>query len=224
MTLSPDSIDYLKAFLGGVGISFTPCVYPLIPVTAGYVAANASGSKIKGFILSLIYVTGMAVTYSILGLIASLTGSIFGRISSHPVTHIVVGIVIILFGLSMFELFIIPLPRIIKAPRSRKESYFSVFLLGLSSGLVASPCLTPLLGSILVLLATKQNLIYGTILLLSFAYGMGLILILVGTFSALLINLPKSGRWMGYVKKAGSIILLAMGSYFIYIGIRRIGQ
>ena len=224
MTLPADSIDYLKAFLGGVGVSFTPCVYPLIPVTAGYIVANAAGSRFKGFVLSLVYVTGIAVTYSILGLIASLSGSIFGRISANPVTHIVVGIVIILFGLSMFELFAIPLPRIIKSPRSRKENYFSVFLLGLSSGLIASPCLTPALGTILVFLATKQNLIYGTILLFSFAYGMGLILILIGTFSALLINLPKSGRWMGYVKKAGSIILLVMGTYFIYTGIRGISK
>jgi len=222
MNLSGSPLDYLFAFLGGILISFTPCVYPLIPITVGYIGVKAGGSKLKGLVLSLVYVTGIAFTYSVLGLLASLTGTIFGRISSSPITYFFVGGVIILFGLSMLDLFRIPLPNIIKLTKFKKQSYFSTFILGLSSGLIASPCLTPVLGSILVYLTAKKNLLYGVTLLFSFAYGMGLMLILVGTFSAVLINLPKSGKWMLYIKKIFSFVLIGMGIYFIYAGIRRL--
>jgi thiol:disulfide interchange protein DsbD len=215
-------VDYLIAFLGGVLISFTPCVYPLIPVSAGYIGVRAGGSKFKGFTLSLVYVTGVALTYSALGLFASLTATFFGRISSSPVTYLFVGGVIVLFGLSMLDLFTIPLPRIIRLPTLKKQIYFSTFILGLSSGLIVSPCLTPVLASILAYLITKKNLLYGATLLFSFAYGMGLILILVGTFSAVLVNLPKSGKWMIYIKRFFSFLLIGMGIYFIYTGLRRL--
>jgi cytochrome c-type biogenesis protein len=181
---------------------------------------NAVGSRLKGIALSLVYVTGIAVTYSILGTIASFTGTIFGRISTNPVTHIVVGSIIILFGLSMLGLFHIHLPHKIKLNNHKRENYFSALLLGLSSGLIASPCLTPALGSILLYLTTKKNLLYGATLLFSFAYGMGLVLILIGVFSGILVNLPKAGRWMEYVKKIGALVLMIMGAYFIYAGIR----
>jgi thiol:disulfide interchange protein DsbD len=103
----------------------------------------------------------------------------------------------------------------------KKKGYLATFLLGLSTGLVASPCLTPVLASILAYLAAKKNILYGMSLLMVFAYGMGIILILAGTFSSILINLPKSGRWMEYVKKIGALLLLGIGLYFIYSGIRR---
>jgi len=222
MILSGRPIDYLIAFLGGIFVSFTPCVYPLIPISAGYIGVKAGGSKFKGLTLGLVYVTGIALTYSALGLFASLTATIFGRISSSPVTYLFVGGVIILFGLSMLDLFTIPLPNIIKPAKLKKQNYFSTFILGLSSGLIVSPCLTPVLGSILLYLTTKKNLLYGATLLFSFAYGMGLVLILVGAFSALLVNLPRSGKWMLYIKRLFSFLLIGMGIYLIYTGLRRL--
>jgi thiol:disulfide interchange protein DsbD len=222
MVLSGSPLDFLEAFLGGVLLSFTPCVYPLIPITAGYIGVNAGVTHRKGFALSLVYVTGIATTYSTLGLVASLTGTLFGRVNSHPITYIVVGIIIIVFGLSMLDLFVITLPQMVRLPTLKKQSYFSTFLLGLSSGFVASPCLTPVLGSILFYLAAKKNVVYGVSLLFCFAYGMGLVLILIGVFSAALLRLPKSGKWMSYVQKISAVVLIAMGGYFIYHGIRRI--
>jgi thiol:disulfide interchange protein DsbD len=222
MTLSGNPFDFLIAFLGGVLVSFTPCIYPLIPISAGFIAIDAAGSKIKGFALSLIYVTGIAITYSMLGLLASLTGTIFGRISSHPVTYFFAGGIIIIFGLSMMDLFTIRAPNLIKIPKVKKQGFFAAFILGLSSGLIVSPCLTPVLGSILFYLSTKKNLFYGAALLFIFAYGMGLVLILVGTFSATIINLPKLGRWMLYIKRTCAFILVVMGIYFIYTGITRL--
>jgi thiol:disulfide interchange protein DsbD len=222
MHLSGNPVDYLIAFFSGILVSFTPCIYPLIPISAGYIGIRSAESKLKGLALSLSYVTGLAVTYSVLGLLAALSGTIFGKISASPFTHIFVGIVIILFGLSMLDLFVIPLPNKIKLPPLKKRSFISTFFLGAVSGLIASPCLTPVLGSILVYLATGKNLLYGATLLFSFAYGMGLVLILVGTFSSIIVNLPGAGRWMVYIKKACAFILLGAGLYFILTAIRRI--
>ena len=221
MNLSGSPLDFIFAFAGGVLASLTPCVYPLIPVTVFYISAKSAGSKVKGFILSLIFVTGLSFTYSILGLIASLGGILFGRISTHPVTYIVVGCVIVVFGLSMLlDLFNFSW----QGPRvdTRKKGYFSTFLLGASTGLVASPCLTPALAAILAYLSTQKNIFYGMALLAAFAYGMGLILVFAGTFSSMLINLPRSGKWMGYVKRIGAAIVIILGLYFIYRGIRGI--
>lgn len=221
MILSENPVDYLKAFLGGVGISFSPCVYPLIPVIIGYIGIKAGTTKFRGFSLSLTYVTGIAVTYSLLGLFASLTGKLFGTISSAPITSIVVGLIIILFGLSMLELFNLPLPHLIKLPVLKERNYFSTFLLGLSSGLIVGPCTAPALGAIMVYLAAKKNVVYGMSVLFSFAYGMGLVLILAGTFGSVLVNLPKAGKWLVYIKRLGAVILIVAGLFFIFTGIRR---
>ena len=221
MNLSGSPLDFLVAFFAGVLVSLTPCVYPLIPVSASFVALNAGGSKLKGFLLSFVYVTGVAVTYSILGLIASLTGSIFGQVSSHPAIYIIVGVMILLFGLSMLDLFSINMPVFVRRGATGKHTFISVFVMGLVSGLVVSPCLTPVLGSILAYLATRKQIFYGSVLLFIFAYGMGLILILAGTFGSLLATLPKSGKWLVFIKRVCAIILLVSGLYFIYTGIRR---
>lgn len=200
-------------------MSFTPCIYPLIPISVGYIGVKSGNSKLGGFLLSFTFVTGVAVTYSILGLIASSTGILFGRISTHPLTFIFVGAVIILFAMLMWlDLFNLSWPGI--RINSKKRNYLAAFLLGVSSGLVVSPCLTPALGSILAYLATRKNIFYGMSLLMAFAYGMGLVLILAGTFSAVLLNLPKAGKWTVYVKRVVSLVFILMGLYFIYKGIR----
>jgi thiol:disulfide interchange protein DsbD len=220
MNQSGNNIDFLIAFGGGLLMSFTPCVYPLIPISAGNIAARSGGSKIKGLSLSIVYVLGVAITYSALGLIASLTGTLFGRISTHPATHIIIGSITVLFGFSLLDIFHIHIPHKIKAP-VHEHDYLYTFLLGLSSGLITSPCLTPVLGSILFYLTTKQNVFYGATLLFSFAFGMGFILILIGAFEGFLVNLPKSGNWMVWIKRCSAVILMVMGAYFIYSGIRR---
>lgn len=221
MNLSGSPLDFVFAFIGGVLISFTPCIFPLIPVTAGYIGATATKSKFQGFALSLVYVLGIAITYSILGLVASLTGQLFGKISSSWITYIVVGAVMLILGLSMLDMFYISLPNTIKLPKLKKHDYFSTFVLGLASGMIIGPCITPALAAILVYVAAKKNILYGATLLFSFAYGMGLVLILVGTFSGMFLSLPKPQKWMVYIKKLGAIIILASGVYFIIVGIKR---
>ncbi len=221
MIVSGNIRDYLYVFLGGIALSFTPCVYPLLPVTAGYIGINAGGSKLKGFFLSFIYVTGLAIVYAGLGLAAALTGKMFGRISTHPLTLAAAGVMFIVFGLAMFNVFALCFPSIEKSIVFEKKGIFSIFILGMISGLVASPCVAPALGAILVYLATGKNVVYGMTLLLVFAYGMGLTLILAGIFSTVLLHLPKFGRWMLIVEKMCASVLIAVGVYFIFSAIRR---
>lgn len=214
MNLYGSPVDYFLAFLGGFFLSFTPCVYPLIPVSVSFIGVHSAGSKIRGLTLSLLYVSGLAVTYSLLGLLASLTGKIFGTVNTHPLTRLITGAIIIFFGIAMLKDFNLRLPPPKISP-SFKRGYFSIFFLGLTSGLIISPCTTSVLASILAILVLKRNIFYGMTLLFTFAFGMGFILILAGTFSAFLLSLPKAGKWMSWIKRIGGGILIAMGVYFI---------
>ena len=218
MSLSGSPLDFLFVFFGGVLLSFTPCIYPLLPITIAYIGASSANSKIKGFSLSLIYVTGISLTYSLLGLLAVLTGSVFGHFSSQPLVRIIAGLIIVFFGFALWggRGFRLPLLRL---PTQKKPAgYLSCFILGLTSGLLISPCVAPALGSILAFVAAKRNFVYGALLLFSFAYGMGVLLILAGTFSSILTALPKSGHWMEAMKKVCAVILIAIGIYFVVTG------
>lgn len=221
MILSGNPIDYLWAFLGGVLASLTPCVYPLIPVTIAVLGIDSVGSRRKGLILGLVYVTGIAVTYSALGLFASFTGQLFGTISSSPAAYFIVGAAVVLFSISMLDVFPINLPVFMRLPQLKKKNYLSVFVFGLISGLIVGPCLTPVLGSILALLIVKKSILYGMSLLFVFAYGMGFVLILAAALSGAIINLPKPGKWLVWIKKIFALMLLVIGAYLITRGIRR---
>lgn len=219
MILQGNPLDYLIVFFGGLLVSFSPCVYPLIPITISFIGIDYSIKKLRGFILSIIYVTGIALVYAALGLVASLSGSIFGRVNAHPATRIIVGAIFVFFGLSLWGIF--PLKTIAIRPKflSTKAGLWKIFFLGLSSGLIISPCTSPVLGSILMLVASRKSIFYGITLLLTFAYGMGFVLILTGTFSTVLSTLPKSGAWMNKLKILSGLILIGTGLYFIFIGI-----
>lgn len=214
MNLVGNPLDFLIAFGAGVLVSFTPCVYPLIPVIVGYIGASTSGSRIRGFFLSVVYALGIATTYSILGLVASLTGKVFGQIAGNPWTYFIVANVCIFFGLVLLEVFSITLPAL-SVKRIEPKGAISVFLFGLVSGLVIGPCTAPALATILFIVGSRQNLFYGILLLFCFAYGMCSTLILAGTFSGIIVNLPKSGIWMARVKKLCGLILIGVGEYFL---------
>jgi len=215
MILQGSPLDYIFVFLGGVLISFTPCVYPLAPITVGYIGARSAGSKIKGFILSLIYVFGIAITYSVLGLIAALTGRLFGQIAVHPISHLIAGIIFIIFGMALLDVFNIFTPKVSLQNKIKLKGILSVLILGLVSGLVIGPCTAPALGAILVYIGSRQNIIYGITLMFTFAYGLGAVLILAGTFSGLLVNLPRSGPWLVRIKRVCGVILILAGGYFL---------
>ena len=215
MISGSNPFELILAFGAGVLVSFSPCVYPLLPITIGYIGASTQKDKFHAFLLSLIYVLGMAITYCILGVFASMTGKIFGQISSSPISFFIIGNICIIFGLSMLGVFEMHLPNFFLNKFKARKSKFSVFLLGMTSGLIVGPCTAPVLGAILVYVATKQNLLFGISLLFSFAYGMGALLILAGTFSGVLVNMPKSGKWMYTIERLGGVVLILAGEYFL---------
>jgi thiol:disulfide interchange protein DsbD len=216
VNLQSSSISYLSAFLGGLAVSFSPCIYPLIPITLSFIGVKAGTSRLRGLFLSLVYVLGLAVTYSILGLITALTGRLFGQISSHPLSYLIIGNACIIAGLSFLDVITINFTGIyLQNKIKRAGSYFSAFFLGLTSGLAVSPCVVPVLGTILLIVASKQNIIYGASLLFVFAYGMGFLLILIGTFGAIFFNLSKSEIWLTRIRKFSGFVLIAIGEYFI---------
>jgi cytochrome c-type biogenesis protein len=213
----PFVFTYLKAFIAGVLVSFTPCMYPLIPITVSYIGGNSRGSRTEGFFLSLLYVLGTSLTYTILGSIAGLTGSLFGMIQASPWTNFIMANILILMGLSMLDVFHFTLPRVFSSPifTSRKKGLLGALLLGTASGIIMSPCSAPVLTVLLSYVATKQNVLFGMSLLFVYALGMGSILIVLGTFTGILTRLPKSGPWMVGIQKGFGIIFIAMGEYFL---------
>ncbi len=206
-------VSALLCFLGGVLASLTPCVYPLIPVVATYIGSKSiKQTRLTSFYLSLSYVTGMAVVYSMLGIIAGLTGSLFGKVATHPLTLFFVGNLFILLGLNVFD--VIPIP-VIGIKNTEKKGLIGAFLVGGASGLITSPCTTPILGAVLFYVAKTKSVISGIILMFSFAFGMGLLLILVGTFSGLITTFPRPGKWMERLKFLLGLCFIGIGEYFL---------
>ena len=216
MNLQGNSISYLTAFLAGIAVSFSPCVYPLVPVTLSFIGVKAGLSRIKGLSLSLVYVLGLAITYSILGLFTSLTGRLFGEVSRHPISSLIIGNACIIAGLSFLDVININFTGIrLQNKIKRTGGYFSCFLLGLASGLVVGPCTAPVLGTILLIVAKRQNILYAVSLLFVFAYGMGFLLILAGVFGSLFLSFSKSKNWLNRIKKFSGFVLIGIGEYFI---------
>lgn len=209
-------LAFALIFLAGVGVSFTPCVYPVIPITLGYIGARSAGSRWKGFTLSLVYVLGMALTYAVLGAFAALTGRLFGQIGSSPWTYLVVAVVCLLLGLSMLGVFALPQISLAPgtlSPSKGKKGYFGALLVGIVSGLIVGPCTAPVLATVLVYVGSKQNVLYGFSLLFTFGYGVGFLMILLGTFTGLLSSIPRSGAWLEQTKKIFGWLLIASAVY-----------
>jgi len=201
----------------GIVTGFTPCVYPLIPITVGFIGAKGSKTRIRGFYLSLMYVLGLAVVYSSLGAFAALTGRLFGQIQTNPWAHLVVANICIIFGLAMLEVITIQFTWFARyaAPEFKSKGGITAILLGGTSALIAAPCTAPVLGILLTYVGTKQNIPLGIIMLFSFAFGMGFLLILIGTFTGLFTSLPASGAWMVKIKKGFGIMMIMVGEYFL---------
>jgi thiol:disulfide interchange protein DsbD len=207
---------YVFAYLAGLLVSFTPCIYPVIPVTVAYIASQSAGSRIRGFILSLFYVLGTSFTYTVMGYAAAVSGQLFGQIQTSPWTYFIVANICIFMGLSMLGVFTLPLPRFLTERSARPgRGFLGAFILGASVGLILGPCSAPVLGVLLGYVAAQQNPLFGTSLLFVFAFGMGTLLIILGTFTGLLANLPRAGRWMVVVQKAFGWALIALGEYFL---------
>jgi len=173
----------------------------------------------RGSVLSLIFVLGMAVTYTLLGAFASLSGKLFGQIQTNPWTYFLVGNLCILMGLSMLGLFSLHVRTpdfVTRVPlKKRIPGMTGALLVGAASGLIVGPCTAPALAVVLGYAATRQNVAFAASLMFVFAIGMGTLLILLGAFAGLLAGMPRSGRWMVRVSQLFGWILIGTGEYFL---------
>ena len=211
------------ALLFGAGLltSLNPCIYPMIPVTLAVITGNSAGraSRRRVVGMTMTYVLGLALFYSSLGLMAGLTGSLFGTVGSNPWVRFAVAVLLLLFGLAMLDVLPVRLPAAGLtgwAGRLGGGSYPAVFLLGATSGLVAAPCGAPAFAAVLTWVATTQSAALGFLYLFVFSLGMSALLVGVGLFSGTAAALPRAGPWMVGIKKAGGVVLLAMAGYYFF--------
>ena len=215
---SHPEFNLLWAFLAGVLSSLTPCVYPLIPVTLALFGAAAQTSRRRAFLLSCSYVLGIAVTYTVLGVISAQTGILFGSLLGNPLVVLIICLALIL--LSLFTLDIVHFDfayRIqSKASTVGGKGFVGAFLMGSVSGFVAAPCIGPVLVVILGIAAASASLWWGAMLLLSYALGLGLLFLLLGTFSGLAHKLPRSGDWLRAVKILIASALFVVALFLVH--------
>jgi thiol:disulfide interchange protein DsbD len=206
---------FLFAFSTGLLISLTPCIYPMIPITAGILQTQATGSLVYNFIASFLYVLGIATVYSTLGYIAATTKIMFGSWIASPWLIVLLVLLFLYLAGSLFGFYELYIPAFFQSRTvtSTNKSLITSFLLGLVAGTIASPCLTPALATVLALAAKQSSALVGFFTLFFFSLGMGSVLIAVGTFTTVLNTLPQAGLWMLEIKKAFGFIMLGMCVY-----------
>lgn len=204
----------LAAFVGGIGCSLTPCVFPMIGITVAVFGAKQAKNRWNAMALSTAYVLGIAVMYTSLGVAAGLAGSIFGSFLANRWVVTGIAVVFAALAMSMFGAFEFVLPSSLtnRAANVGGVGYFGAFLLGLVSGVVAAPCTGPVQTGILIFIGKTQSPWLGALVEFLFSIGLGLPFWLVGTFA---ISLPKSGRWMNWVKSFFGVSLLIVAGYFL---------
>ena len=210
-------LAFLLVFAGGILTSLTPCVYPLIPITVSVFGANESAGLFKSFLLSVVYVIGIVVMYSILGVAVASTGAVFGQIMANPWVVGFISLILVTLGLSMFGVFEIRLPYAVQNRLNTVggAGFAGAFAMGTVAGVIAAPCTGPALAVVLTYIATTGSLFLGFWLMFTYALGMGLLFIGIGTFSGLLSALPRSGGWMYVLENIFGVAIITMALYFL---------
>ena len=211
-------LTFLFVFLAGILTSFTPCIFPMIPITLSILGNESHDkSRSQNVLRSVFYVLGIAVTYSSLGVLAALTGAIFGQaLQNKWVVGSLVGL-FVLMALSMWGAFELQVPAFIRNRfgTGKSKGYTGAFFMGMVAGIVASPCVGPVLVSILSFVSTTQNAVLGFSLLFTYAIGLGLIFIAIGFSSNILKKLPRSGPWMEFIKFALGLMMICVALYYL---------
>lgn len=202
------------AFIGGLFTAGTGCVYPMIGITVSVFGANNQSSRARAMLLSTSFVHGIAAFYVPLGLVAGLSGGLFGAVAGHPVVIVFEALLMFAMALSMFGLYDIQLPASIQTRLSSMGGIGvrGAFVVGLVLGPIAAPCATAPLAGILSFIFQTKNAGYGALSLYAYSLGLGLPFFLVG---ALAMGLPKPGRWMNLVKSVLGFVLLVVGLWYL---------
>ena len=196
-------------FLGGLALNLTPCVFPLIPITLGFFAMQSDGRRSRRFGLSAMYVLGIVIMYSALGVLAALGGKMFGGWLQLPAVLIGFAVMMLVLASSMFGAFEIQPPRWIANQSQGRAGLVGALSMGLVIGIVAAPCVGPVVISLLTLVASIGKPVIGGVMFAALAFGLGF------PYLVLLNTLPRPGEWMVQVKKAMGFVLVAMAFYFL---------
>ncbi|MEW6364098.1 MAG: cytochrome c biogenesis protein CcdA [Acidobacteriota bacterium] len=209
-------LTVVLVFLGGLALTLTPCVYPLIPITIGYFGGQAEGRKGSVVAHSFLYVIGMAATYSVMGVVAAFTGSLFGSALQYPAVLIGIALVMVLLALSMFNVYELRLPAFLnRLTGGSQRGFAGSLIMGLTVGVVAAPCIGPFVLGLLTYVGEKGSVVLGFSLFFVLAMGMGLPFLILGIFSGSINRLPRSGAWMVWARTIFGFVLIAMAIYFV---------
>ena len=212
-------------FAGGVLTSLTPCIYPMIPITAAIVGGGVADAgeartarRWRAVGLTLTYVVGLAAVYSALGLFAGLTGTLFGSVSTNPWLYFTMANVLVIAGLAMLDVLPVRVPSAILTRVSSAGTagrYSGAFVMGAMSGLVAAPCSAPVMAAVLTWVTATKSAALGFVYLFVFSLGMCTLLVAVGLSSATLTRLPRAGAWMVWIKRAFALVMLGVAEYYL---------
>ena len=209
-------------YLAGVLTSLTPCIYPMIPITAAIVGgANADGTRppmARTLVLTLSYVIGLATVYALLGVVAGLTGTMFGTVSTNPWLYFAMANLLLLSALAMLDVIPIRLPAALAgraATAGTGGRAGGAFVMGAMSGLVAAPCGAPVMAAVLTWVTRTGSGLLGFVYLLAFSFGMCTLLVPVGLSSGAVARLPRAGAWMLWVKRLFALAMLGVAEYYL---------
>ena len=202
-------LTLLLLFIGGLALNLTPCVLPVVPITLGFFAMQSDGRRSRRFALSAMYVLGLVAMYSTLGVMAAIGGQMFGAWLQQPAVLVGFALLMLVLASSMFGAFEIQPPRWIANRSQGRAGLLGAATMGLFVGIVAAPCVGPVVISLLTLVAAIGKPVIGGVMFAALAFGLGF------PYLALLNVLPKPGQWMVQVKKAMGFVLVAMAFYFL---------
>lgn len=208
-------IAMLVVFLGGLALNLTPCVYPMIAITVSYFGASQHRTRGQTFAGAMVYCVGIVASYTVLGVIAALTGGLFGALLQSKWVLLGISGLLVVLALSMFGLFEIRPPQFLvqrAAGMSSKAGHLGVFFLGATMGIIAAPCLAPFAVALLAYVGTSRQWWW----FLVFSCGLALPYLVLGTFSGLLASMPRSGGWLNWVKRVFGVLLLAVAVWFAW--------
>jgi len=209
-------LSLLIVFLGGLALNLTPCVYPLIPITIGYFGGQSEGSTGRLASLGVLYVLGMAITYSTIGVITALSGAVFGSLMQNTYVLAGIALVLVLLSLSMFGVYEFKLPdSLVAKAGGAKGGLFGALFMGLTMGIVAAPCIGPFVLGLVTYVGAKGDPLYGFMMFFFLALGLGLPYLVLAIFSGKIKKLPRAGFWMEAVKHIFGFVLIGMALYFL---------
>lgn len=209
-------LGLIFVFIGGLALNLTPCVYPLIPITIGFFGGQSEGSTKRLVMMGILFVLGLAVTYSVIGVVTSLTGALFGALLQNPLVIIAVALILIALSLSMFGVYEFKLPdSLVAKAGGAKGGMYGAFFMGLTLGIVAAPCIGPFVLGLVTYVASKQDPFFGFIMFFVLALGLGTPYLFLAIFSGKIKNLPRAGEWMQGVEHIFGLILVGMAIYFL---------